>query len=112
MGQIIDRSTFFISFQYVHADLTIVADGCFSKFRKDFNSSSVSVASYFVGTIMLNCPQHTSGHAEIILTSCGPVLVYQISSFDTRILVDIQGKMPSNIDQFMREEISPQLPGN
>ena len=61
---------------------------------------------------MHKCPQHKPGHAEIVLTSLGPVLVYQISSVATRILVDIQGKLPSNIDKFMRDEIAPQLTGN
>lgn len=58
---------------------------------------------------MHDCPQYKFGHAEIILTSKGPVLVYQISSSATRILIDIQGKMPSNIHQFMKKEIAPQL---
>ncbi len=105
-------SSIYIFTQSVQADLTIVADGCFSKFRKDFISSSVTVSSYFAGTIMHNCPQHKSGYAEIILTSFGPVLVYQISSTATRILVDIQGKWPSDICMFMKEEIAPQLTGN
>ncbi len=102
----------FISMQSIKADLTIVADGCFSKFRKGLISSSVTVCSHFVGLIMHGCPQHRSGHAEIILTTNGPVLVYQISSSATRILIDIQGKMPANVDQYLRENILPQLTGN
>ena len=96
----------------MQAELTIVADGCFSKFRKGLVSSSVNVSSYFAGTIMHDCPQHKSGHAEILLTSHGPVLVYQISSTATRILIDIQGKWPSDIALFMKQEIAPQLTGN
>lgn len=91
--------------------MTIVADGCFSKFRKDLSSLSVTVSSHFVGLVMHNCPQHKSGHAEIILTPKGPVLVYQISSSDTRILIDIHGKMPSNTGQFLKDEILPYLTG-
>lgn len=60
---------------------------------------------------MHNCPQYKSGHAEIVLTSKGPVLVYQISDKDTRILIDIQGKVPKDLKQFMKEHILPQLPG-
>lgn len=93
----------------VKADLTIVADGCFSKFRKNFNYSSVAKSSHFAGLIMHNCPQYKPGHAEIFLTSLGPVLVYQISSSDTRILVDLQGEVPSNMGQFLKDEIGPQL---
>lgn len=71
----------------------------------------MTVPSHFVGVIMHDCPQHKPGHAEIILTSMGPVLVYQISSSATRILIDIRGKMPSNINQFLKDEITPHLTG-
>ena len=93
------------------SDLTIVADGCFSRFRKDLSSKPVTVSSHFAGVVMHDCQQHLSGHAEIVLTSCGPVLVYQISSTATRILIDIPDKMPSNLDQFIKDEITPQLTG-
>lgn len=97
--------------QTIKADLTIVADGCFSKFRKDLSSYSVTVSSHFVGVVMRDCPQFKTGHAEIILTPKGPVLVYQISSSETRILIDIRGKMPSNTEQFLKDEIAPHLTG-
>lgn len=97
--------------QAIKADLTIVADGCFSKFRKDLSSLSVTVSSHFVGIVMRDCPQFKTGHAEIILTPKGPVLVYQISSSETRILIDIHGKMPSNMEQFLKDEIAPHLTG-
>ena len=90
----------------------MVADGCFSKFRKDFNPLTVKVPSHFVGTILHNCPQNKQGHAEIVLSSHGPVLIYQISSESTRILVDIRGKIPADITEFMKEKILPELPGD
>lgn len=93
------------------ADLTIVADGCFSKFRKDLVASSVSVWSNFVGVIMHNVPQFAAGHAEIVLGNSGPVLIYQISSTCTRILVDIPGKLPPNLKDYMVQKVAPQLPG-
>jgi len=92
--------------------LTIVADGCFSKFRKDFNPLSVKVSSQFVGTILHKCPQFKLGHAEIVLSTHGPILVYKISSECTRILVDIQDKMTDNIYDYMKDNILPELPGN
>lgn len=64
-----------------------------------------------MGTILHDCPQHKFGHAEIVLSSHGPILIYQISSKCTRILVDIQGKMPTDMNKFMKEEILPELPG-
>ena len=102
---------FIISNQTVKANLTIVADGCFSRFRKGLVSAPVSVSSHFVGVVMHDCPQYKPGHAEIVLGNSGPILVYQISSEATRILVDIQGKMPHDVKEYMRTQIGPQLPG-
>lgn len=95
----------------MRADLTIVADGCFSKFRKGLVDAPVSISSHFTGLVMHNCPQFKAGFAEIVLTHTGPILVYQISSKSTRILVDIQGKMPPDIKEYMKTTIAPQLPG-
>jgi len=38
--------------QELHAPLTVVADGLFSKFRKNLVSSNVTVSSHFVGCIL------------------------------------------------------------
>ncbi len=38
--------------QEVHAPMTVVADGCFSKFRKNLISGKAKVSSHFVGCIM------------------------------------------------------------
>ena len=88
-----------------------MADGCFSKFRKGLNNAPVSVPSHFAGLVMHNCPQIKEGHAEIVLSKNGPILVYQISSHSTRILVDIQGKMPSDTKEYMLTTVLPELPG-
>nr|XP_033785497.1 squalene monooxygenase [Geotrypetes seraphini] len=94
----------------LHAPLTVVADGLFSKFRKNLISGKVTVFSHFVGCIMKNSPQFKANHAELVLGNPSPVLIYQISSEDTRVLVDIRGEMPRNIKEYMIETIYPQLP--
>ena len=93
--------------------MTIVADGCFSKFRKGLVNAPVDVASHFAGIILHDCPQYRTGFAEIVLPrgTSGPILIYQISSTCTRVLVDIRGKMPSDIKQYMRDTVAPDLPG-
>ena len=98
-------------FQKVHAPLTIVADGCFSRFRKGLVNNTASVKSHFVGTIMKNCPQIADGHAELVLANPSPVLIYKISTNDTRVLVDVRGTMPKNLKEYMMEKIAPQMPG-
>ncbi|XP_036395642.1 squalene monooxygenase [Megalops cyprinoides] len=94
----------------VHAPLTVVADGCFSKFRKSLVSGKVKISSHFVGCIMKDSPQFKPNHAELVLANPSPVLIYQISSSDTRVLVDIRGEMPRNLTEYMSEMIYPQLP--
>ncbi|RXN15430.1 squalene monooxygenase [Labeo rohita] len=95
----------------LHAPLTVVADGCFSKFRQSLGSERVQICSNFVGCILKNSPQYKPNYAELVLSCHGPILIYQISSTDTRILVDIQGRLPKNLSQYMTEKIHPQLPG-
>ncbi|XP_060099211.1 squalene monooxygenase isoform X2 [Heteronotia binoei] len=94
----------------LHAPLTVVADGLFSKFRKNLVSTKVKVPSHFVGCILKNAPQYKANHAELVLGNPSPVLIYQISSSETRVLVDIRGEMPKNLKEYMIEQIYPQLP--
>ncbi|NXU73858.1 ERG1 monooxygenase, partial [Oreotrochilus melanogaster] len=94
----------------LHAPLTIVADGIFSKFRKNLVSNKVTVSSHFVGCILKDAPQFKANHAELVLAKTSPVLIYQISSTETRVLVDIRGKMPKNLKEYMVNNVHPQLP--
>ncbi|XP_040900643.1 squalene monooxygenase [Toxotes jaculatrix] len=94
----------------IHAALTVVADGCFSKFRKSLVSGKAHISSHFVGCLMKDCPQFKANHAELVLANPSPVLIYQISSSQTRVLVDIRGEMPRNLSEYMAEKIHPQLP--
>nr|QFF91438.1 squalene epoxidase isoform 3 [Potamotrygon motoro]QFF91439.1 squalene epoxidase isoform 4 [Potamotrygon motoro] len=90
--------------------LTVVADGHFSKFRKNLVKTKISVSSHFVGCIMKDMPQFKPNHAELVLADPSPILVYQISSNETRVLVDIRGEMPRHLKDYMIEKIYPQLP--
>lgn len=94
----------------IHSALTIVADGCFSKFRKNLVSGKAQISSHFVGCLMKNCPQFKANHAELVLANPSPILIYQISSTQTRVLVDVRGEMPRNLSDYMVEKIHPQLP--
>lgn len=91
--------------------MVIVADGCFSRFRKHLVKEEVKTTSHFVGTLMMNCPQQKINHAELVLAKPSPVLIYKISSKETRVLVDIRGEMPKDVKEYMAEHILPQLPG-
>ncbi|XP_058524476.1 squalene monooxygenase [Ochotona princeps] len=94
----------------LHAPLTVVADGLFSKFRKNLIANKVSISSHFVGFLMKNAPQFKAHHAELVLVNPSPVLIYQISSNETRVLVDVRGEMPRDLREYMIENVHPQIP--
>lgn len=104
--------------QYEHyfASLVVIADGCFSKFRKQFISKPVIIKSNFVGLILenVNLPMPLYGH--VILNKYSTILMYQLSTHHTRILIDIPGKLPSNttgdLKNYLKEVIIPVLPEN
>ena len=96
------------------APLTLVADGCFSKFRKQFIDKTVSAKSHFVGFVIKDCPLPFPYHGHVILANPSPILLYQIGTHDTRILVDVPGKLPSigngEMKKYMTKKVGPQLP--
>jgi squalene monooxygenase len=83
------------------ADLTIIADGCFSKFRSTVQGPSArpsNTRSHFCGAILKDARLPIPQHGTVALVrGHGPVLLYQISEHDTRMLVDVKGPMPSDL---------------
>ena len=86
----------------VYAPLTIIADGCFSKFRSTPGSRipKPETSSHFVGVILKDADMPMKYHGTVSLTPAGPVLMYQIGdkAEETRMLVDVKGKLPSVAD--------------
>ncbi|KAI8078070.1 squalene epoxidase-domain-containing protein [Gilbertella persicaria] len=99
-----------------YAPLTIVCDGLFSKFRKEITVKTPDVRSNFVGFIMKDVVLPAPNHGHVILASPAPVLMYQIEAHDTRVLVDIPGKLPSastgELKAYLKDSVAPQLPEN
>ncbi|CAG8544583.1 15039_t:CDS:10 [Acaulospora colombiana] len=102
------------TFRRFFAPLTIVVDGCFSKFRKDFIPREVQVKSNFVGFVMKDCVLPYKHHGHVVLGKTAPILMYQIGSNETRVLIDIPGKLPSNgtgaLKKYIEMEILPAIP--
>lgn len=118
------------------APLNFIADGCFSKFRRFIAPDGFKqpiVRSHFVG-LLLQTPNPLEclplpGHGHVILRKknlgeksglddepgVGPVLVYQIGSAETRMLVDVPGpKVPSlsdgSLHSYLERQVGPILP--
>jgi squalene monooxygenase len=74
----------------------------------------VQVRSNFVGLILKDTPLPAPNHGHVVLGNSAPVLLYQISTHDTRILVDIPGKLPSagtgELHKYLRTNVLPDLP--
>lgn len=97
----------------LYAPLTIIADGCFSRFRPD-NAPAPVTRSHFVGLVLEDAELPVPRHGNVILGSQhGPILLYQIGTHETRMLVDVKGKLPSIGDgSLLRhlDDLVPHLP--
>ncbi len=51
-------------------------------------------------------------YGMVVLADPSPVLLYQISTSDTRILIDVPGTLPNplNLKKYLRNSIAPQIP--
>jgi len=74
--------------------LTIVADGYLSKFRKQVITRAPIVRSKFYALELIDCPLPTPNHALVIIGNAYPVLLYQIGSHETRALIDVPSDIP------------------
>lgn len=98
-----------------YAPLTIVCDGCFSNLRRSLCDPKVDIPSCFVGLVLENCQLPHVDHGHVVLADPSPILFYQISSTETRCLVDVPGqKVPSisngEMANYLKTVVAPQVP--
>ncbi|AGO09849.1 AaceriAAL141Cp [[Ashbya] aceris (nom. inval.)] len=95
------------------AHMTFVCDGIFSRFRRELSTSNTSkVWSSFVGLSLHNADLPTKHHGHVILgTDHMPIIAYQISSTETRILCAYNyPTLPKNIPEWLQKEVQPFIP--
>ena len=98
------------------ADLTIVADGYASKFRKDYIPRSVVSKSKFWGLELVDAVLPLPLHGHVVLGEGAPVLLYQIGTRETRALVDVPEGLESasskngGVKGHLRKHVLPSLP--
>ena len=117
---------------YYFGDLTIVSDGYMSVFRNhdqntgsDRNTKEITrksraplSKSKFWGLELHDCPLPSPSHGHVVLGSQAPILLYQIGTKETRILVDIPTNSASTsvsnggIKGHLRTETLPTLPAS
>lgn len=101
---------------YYFAPLTIVADGYASTFRKSVHPYQPTSKSKFYALELEDCPLPSPLHGHVLLGAGSPVLLYQIGTHETRVLVDVPHNTPTatvakgGIKGHLRSVVLPSLP--
>ncbi|KAI0600900.1 squalene epoxidase [Biscogniauxia sp. FL1348] len=96
--------------------LTIVADGYASKFRKQYLTQTPVVRSKFYALELQDCQLPSPNHGHVVIGASAPVLLYQIGSRETRVLVDVPERLPEaapangGVRGYMANVVLPALP--
>ena len=116
-GQILGVESVTKNFQDVYfADLTVVADGYASRFRKEYNSYTPTSRSKFWGLELIDANLPRPLHGNVVLSDGAPILLYQIGTRETRILIDIPEGLDSastargGIKGHLKNVVLPSLP--
>ncbi|KAF1847595.1 SE-domain-containing protein [Cucurbitaria berberidis CBS 394.84] len=80
---------------YYFGAVTLVADGYASKFRKDYLPHQPQVRSKFYALEMIDAELPMPNHGHVVLSDAPPILIYQIGTHETRVLVDVPENLPS-----------------
>lgn len=98
------------------ASVTICCDGIYSKFRKEHAADNVPVVgSYFVGLALFDAVLPTPGRGHVIMGDHAPVLIYQVSDKETRMLCAYRSTKPPSASNnsffdYLENEVMPNLP--
>ncbi|KAF2793910.1 SE-domain-containing protein [Melanomma pulvis-pyrius CBS 109.77] len=80
---------------YYFGALTLISDGYASKFRKSYLPYTPEVRSKFWALELIDAELPCPNHGHVILSDAPPILIYQIGTHETRILIDIPENLPS-----------------
>ncbi|CAF9909936.1 MAG: Squalene epoxidase [Heterodermia speciosa] len=97
-------------------NLTVLADGYASRFRKEYISHTPVSKSKFWGLELIDADLPRPLHGHVVLGEGAPVLLYQIGSRETRALVDVPDGLESTsttnggVKGHLRNVVLPSLP--
>ena len=98
------------------AQLTVAADGYNSIVRKSHHPYTPKVRSKFWGLELIDAKLPSPYYGHVLLSDNAPVLMYQIGTHETRILVDVPENISSaspksgGIKGYLRDRTLPTLP--
>ncbi|KAI0189237.1 squalene epoxidase [Astrocystis sublimbata] len=96
--------------------LTIVADGYASRFRKEYIGRAPIVRSKFYALELIDCVLPHSGYGHVVIGGKTLCLLYQIGTHETRALVNVPEKLPEaapaagGVRGYLTNTVLPQLP--
>ncbi|KAF9895008.1 Squalene epoxidase [Aspergillus nanangensis] len=96
--------------------LTLICDGVFSGFRKDFLPYKPSSRSKFFALELLDAELPRPQYGHVLLSNAPPILIYQIGPRTTRIFMDVPEDLPSaspavgGVKSHMLKVVLPELP--
>ena len=97
-----------------YAPLTIVVDGCFSKFRKELSLPELKpqTNSSFLGLMLYDCEMPYANHGLVCLTDPTPAVIYPIATNEIRALISFPNRVPpkEELKEYLSETLLPQLP--
>ncbi|KAI5951342.1 ERG1 [Candida jiufengensis] len=99
----------------IYSKLVISCDGIYSKFRKQYSNNIPTIGSYFIGLYLKNAklPENNKGH--VLLGNHAPVLIYQVSPTETRVLCAYRSTKPPSsandeVYKYLKNEVLPNIP--
>ncbi|KAK4450142.1 squalene epoxidase-domain-containing protein [Podospora aff. communis PSN243] len=101
---------------FFFGQLTIIADGYASKFRKDYLERAPVVRSKFYALELIDCPFPPQGYGHVVIGKAMPVLLYQIGTHETRALIDVPANLPAasvangGVRGYIEKVVVPTLP--
>ncbi|KAI3329039.1 squalene epoxidase [Xylariaceae sp. AK1471] len=96
--------------------LTIIADGYASKFRKEYIGRAPIVRSKFYALELIDCVLPHAGYGHVVIGTKTLCLLYQIGTHETRALVNVPEKLPEaapaagGVRGYLSKVVLPQLP--
>ena len=96
--------------------LTVLADGYASRFRKEYISHAPVSRSKFWGLELIDADLPRPLHGHVVLGEGAPVLLYQIGTRETRALVDVPDGLETTdtanggVKGHLRDVVLPSLP--
>ncbi|KAK4071121.1 hypothetical protein Purlil1_13508 [Purpureocillium lilacinum] len=101
---------------YFFAPLTIIADGYRSKFRGETSSRKPTSKSKFWALELRDVTLPSPGFGHVMLGNFSPVLLYQIGTHETRVLINVPEGLAAaksangGVSHYIRHDVLPYLP--